>query len=521
MAVAKNRSLMGKEPFESFFQEGLKNHEIEVDTQSIWDGIEPSLPPASSGTVWPWWGIAGLLIVAGSVLAVFQGFGEDEVSSSEIATYQSSEGGTSPSMDATASLLKKDEVEDQSKVNTRKDTEIEMGVMRSTPLMNEKYSVSDQNEDKEKNEGVMEEATERRIQLVERGSSGRLSSVVVGQLPQKGNGGVDILATASNDQALTSITGSGESRAGMTLDQISSFSTPVSQNEGSLNEEMSILRNKYAELDALQPLAEVSGVTWSSVAPSILPPKGLDCYDFRNWSLAWSIDAYAGFHYAGKSLSDNNIGGEADEYIQARENTESYLEAFDAGLTVNVMHRKGYLASVGINYSQINEKFNFFTVNSTTRFDSVPVRINIDSAGMADTVKAWRPVTIQSTEERLTYNSYRMVDVPIALGYHFFNGKWSYEVRAGVMFNLLFQQKGEILNDQLVATSIESGDIFRSQVGLSLFGGIKILYPINKRFSAFVEPVGRFNLVPVTVDSYALTQRYNQFGVRLGARLHL
>ena len=515
---------MGKEPFESFFQEGLKNHEVELDTQSIWEGIEPSLPPASSGMAWPWWSIAGLLIVAGTVWAVIQGPEQGESTITQIATYNNIEDGSSPSTQAMATIGGQEEKEDDNHAGTDEVLETEMGIVGGATeesLIGEASSSSNLVE----NKVIVDDESDMVGRTTERtpmdGSTGRISSFVVGsgRVDEENNDDVFEEKSIGFNTAASDAGRAGRGLNGAMTSTLTSEAM-ATENVGQLTEEVANLRVKYADLESIRPLDEVSQLTWSRAVPAILPPKGLDCYDFRSWSLAWSVDAYTGFHYAGKSLSDNN-GGEVNDYIQARENTESYLEAFDAGLTVNVMHRKGYLASVGVNYSQINEKFNFFTVTSTTRFDSVPIRINIDSAGMADTIKAWRPITVQSTEERLTYNSYRMVDIPIALGYHFFNGKWSYEVRAGVMFNLLFQQKGEILNDQLIATNIESGDIFRSQVGLSVFGGVKILYPVNKRFSAFVEPVGRFNLKPVTVDSYALSQRYNQFGVRLGARLHL
>ena len=245
-----------------------------------------------------------------------------------------------------------------------------------------------------------------------------------------------------------------------------------------------------------------------------------DCYSFSENSVRYVLDAYIALDAPFKSLKENTDQLDFD-YVDARKNSEKYLEAFSAGLAFNVIHRTGLFVSTGINYSQIDEKFSHIHTEVETIFDSIIVRIEIDSAGGMDTVKKYGPITSETINESTIYNYYRLVDIPLSIGYQFHKNNWTFEVQMGAMFNLLFNKKGKILHNTQNVIDISDNSvetIFKKNYGISLFGGIKILYPVTNRIGIFAEPYGRISLKPITIDGYSLSQKYNTVGLRLGAR---
>jgi hypothetical protein len=298
------------------------------------------------------------------------------------------------------------------------------------------------------------------------------------------------------------------------------ISSPLDVN--SSFENLSSLRANFSPLEYLSNNRSVDNLNLlsSDFLTSIKAPHINDCYSFNGRSIGLSVDLYTGINYAAKDLKAQGSEPISNEYIRSRESSENYLEAFEAGININLIHRSGIMASTGINYSQIDEEFNYFSVHTETIFDSVLVRIIIDSTGHADSIREWRPTSVQTAREILAYNYFRSVDIPLAVGYQFHRGKWTIEAQGGVLFNLLFKKKGQILNESLSEVLIDDNtSLFKDRLGMSAFASVKAIYPITDRIGLYAEPFGRFNLKSITVPEYTLSQKYNQFGLRLGARL--
>jgi hypothetical protein len=98
-------------------------------------------------------------------------------------------------------------------------------------------------------------------------------------------------------------------------------------------------------------------------------------------------------------------------------------------------------------------------------------------------------------------------------------------IHAGPVFNVLSRQEGEILDPALHPRPIDSNDpnrlaAYKSSLGVSLYIGGGVLFPIAEHFSALVEPRLIYRLSPVTIDGYPLEERRHLAGLNLGLRYH-
>ena len=505
---------MGKDNFEKYIQEQFHDHRLAVNTEEIWSAVEKELP--KTDRPFPWLGIslsALVILLTGFLLFSLSNNSSSHSKSLAITSSNNTAPENKPSNTVVIPVNENDKASSETKnysPSSEENIETPLSSPGSSSIVGNSVSsnVTFANSGQKRNNVTTGFSNEVLRQQESKSTSG--SEINTGSL------------TAGSEATKTTTSADNKSFANLDHnDHGNTVFSSIEENEQkfaavskslSITEErttipsISLLRSRFV-VDALD---DQSSLTLSL-------PELKNCYSFANKSLAISMDLYTGLHYAHKNLSNTSSG--LEEYANSRSNTESYLEAFDAGLGINFIHRKGYMLSTGINFRQINEEFNFFAVQTETRFDSIVVRIEIDSAGMADTIRAWRPVTVRRSQEILTYNSYQMVDIPLSLGYQFHKGDWTIEAQAGAMFNVLYRQRGEVLDPNLNVVNIEQNKLIKDRIGISAYLGIKALYPLNERLSVYAEPYARVNLKDITVDGYALNQTYNSFGLRFGGRI--
>ena len=493
---------MGKDKFEQYVHAMLQNHKIPLNTEEIWAGIEQTLPRKSGGKTWLL-GLSGIALLVIGGLLWFQmdtapaESKEAEQSQQAIAQSLSGHRETSAPDNKEGIAIALDQ-EDEASLSHTLTTESGLSHNSTTALSysktNQKQAIPDANATAD-----------------HRASNKQNNNLNIVELER----GAAVDSDQNNVQ---------ESAITLTFPQAGVSLSSTSHSE---LVESSHVMGPEATRAAFIPtnyLKNTTGTTGTSLLTEdflsgIRMPDLNDCYSFNGRSFGLAIDFYSGVNYAAKELKSQGTEPAGSEYIRSRKNTENYLEAFEAGINLNLIHRSGFMASTGINYSQIDEEFNYFSVNNETIFDSVLVRVIIDSTGMADSIREWRPTYVQSIREVLTYNYFRSVDIPIALGYQFHHGKWTIEAQGGLLFNLLFKKEGQILDTSLSEVAIdENTSLFRDRLGMTTFASLKAIYPVTDRLSLYAEPFGRFHLKSITVSEYALSQKYNQIGLRFGAR---
>jgi len=223
------------------------------------------------------------------------------------------------------------------------------------------------------------------------------------------------------------------------------------------------------------------------------------------------FEVYGGPDMAFRNLSDT--GNSA--YLQKRKESTKFASAFSAGLRYTKVFSNGMSIRTGINYSQINEKFQYSEGNI------IQVVYIINAAG--DTIGSY---TTTGTRYKTTHNRFRTVDVPIMVGYEMGNGRLHANLNAGIMVNIYSWQRGEVLDNSLQPVNITTGKSnspyqFKTNVGMGFMGGISLYYKMNEKLHLLAEPYFRYSLTPASKETITLKQKYNTAGLRLGLRLDL
>ena len=238
----------------------------------------------------------------------------------------------------------------------------------------------------------------------------------------------------------------------------------------------------------------------------------------QNW-LAFdkSVDFALGASLVHKSLALQN-----DDYAwyrQKRYDTEKYLESVNGNVRVNFMHRSGLYITTGLDLTLIDEKFSSIDSVDIKGMQEGVTKEIINGNGTADYSTGMKEYIIHKKWDKLIYNYYAFVDIPLLIGYNFDIKNVKMEVDCGVSYNIAFVRKGQILGQEGYPVDIgQENNIFKANTGISLLSGIKVFVPFkNKEF--YIEPNVKYNLDPVTASSYPVEQRYFNYGIKTGYRM--
>ncbi len=224
------------------------------------------------------------------------------------------------------------------------------------------------------------------------------------------------------------------------------------------------------------------------------------------------LDFYFSPDYAMREFNPRDI--EFIQYSAERASTENPFLSFSAGMRFSYVNKSGLALRTGINFTQINENFQYLNTN-VTGVDTI-IKIQ-DGTNVRDTTF----VEIGETVELSTHNRYRSVDVPMLIGLEMpFNRKVKLSLNAGVFVNLLFQQRGRFIDQQGHPNWFVGQNVYKTSLGLSYYGSLGVNYFINPRMDFMLEPNLRYYSQSFTVNNYPLTQEYLKFGVLTGIRYH-
>lgn len=202
-------------------------------------------------------------------------------------------------------------------------------------------------------------------------------------------------------------------------------------------------------------------------------------------------------------------------YLQKRKESSNVSSAFSAGVRFTKVFNNSVSIRTGVNYSQINEKFNYVAGNL------VQITYIIDANG--DTTGSY---ITRGTRYKTTYNKYRSIDIPLLVGYEVGNGKIHANINAGPVMNIYSWQKGEVLDTALKPVSITTGKgsspyQFKTNAGIGFIASASIYYKLNENVHLMAEPYYRYNLSQLNKENLTLKQKFNTAGIRLGIRMDL
>lgn len=203
-------------------------------------------------------------------------------------------------------------------------------------------------------------------------------------------------------------------------------------------------------------------------------------------------------------------------YAQLRNTAEAFQSAHTAALRLSLISASGITLRGGIQVTRFSESFAHTTEQKELRF--LPRRDASGNVIGTDTVFQ----VIRTNYNHL--NRFKMVDIPLTIGYEFPWGKANFSLHAGPVFNMAFYQQGRFLaedGERIVDFSSSTPDAypaFRNRLSMGFYGSVNLSYPLTPSVHLFAEPYLRVFPGAFTNADYPLEQRYRVQGVFIGIR---
>lgn len=229
----------------------------------------------------------------------------------------------------------------------------------------------------------------------------------------------------------------------------------------------------------------------------------------------WYLEVYGSPDKAFKTVSGSVA------YVNKKDSTESTQLGYTAAFRISRSVTDNILVKTGLQFSQINERFDLRTENERRIITVVTIRPITLPNGTDSTIRDTTSVEQIGYTVRRTYNRYRSLDIPVLMSYEFGGDRLKFAVNAGVILNLRSWYSGESLNDSLAVVSLNSknNSIYKQNIGLGIYAGFSILTPVAKHTELFFEPYFRYNLS--NMSNGAFTQKFNASGLSVGLRYKL
>jgi len=244
------------------------------------------------------------------------------------------------------------------------------------------------------------------------------------------------------------------------------------------------------------------------------------CPPYKTRNTDWFAEVYVSPDIAFKSIENKSATA---QYLAKKDSSESMRLGYSAGVRLVKPITDNFLVRTGVQYTQINEKFTYRTEDEVKTITVISVRTIIRGPG--DTLR----VTDTSTVQQVGYktnsikNRYRSFDIPVTVGYQFGNDNLKFGINAGVIFNISSWYQGVILDSSLSAVPISKGtnQVYKSNIGLGLYGGISVLKKMGENTQLFFEPYFRYNLSGITNGQASYQQKFSLGGLSIGLRYNL
>ncbi len=245
-----------------------------------------------------------------------------------------------------------------------------------------------------------------------------------------------------------------------------------------------------------------------------------DCYSFgRRHQSNFTIDVYTGLGIALRPMGSANE--DVSNYIDARQETESFKYLFTFGGRINLMMNNGLAFRGGLHYTQIGEKFDY-TDTSAVRIITI-----IDTTFVGgDTIVNTTQEVQEGTIIKRINNRFHSIDIPLLVGYDVPLGRMQASVSAGPVLNISAWQRGQFLSPSLEPVFIETDSpdyypAYKTSLGIGVYLSAALAVPITEKMWLFGEPymLHRFN--PVTLDDYSIRQQNTNMGLNVGLKLKI
>lgn len=243
----------------------------------------------------------------------------------------------------------------------------------------------------------------------------------------------------------------------------------------------------------------------------------IKCPDFKKKSsFLLELRPEAGYFLPFKTLG--YPGSEPNELYLLRQENEKTLEGLQAGLSL-VLKKDNtpFYLRVGAMYSRHSERMNLSY--SYERSDTTQGIISITKSQNGDTLTVIMGDIINSTTfegTSVVHHSFRRWDIPVAMGYERRKKNWTLGVELGLQMNVSLVKEGRILASENSFASTNYNNSFKSRLKPRFFGDVHVGYKIHPRWMPYMA----LRYIPqesaYTRGSAPVSQTYRQLGVNLG-----
>ena len=229
----------------------------------------------------------------------------------------------------------------------------------------------------------------------------------------------------------------------------------------------------------------------------------------------WFAEAFISPDFAIKTTK-----GLDDEYLRRKDSTESFRSAFTAGVRLSKNIGENLMLKTGLQFSQINEKFNFRSENERKQVTVITVRTIVRAPG--DTLRISDTSILQQIGYRVktTFNRYRSFDIPLIIGYEWGNNNFRTSINTGLIFNLQSWQQGDMLDTTYNAVSFDKAgsQVFKKNIGLGIYASAALFKRIGTNSEVFAESYLRYNISNMTNSASPFNQKFHVAGINVGVR---
>ncbi len=227
-----------------------------------------------------------------------------------------------------------------------------------------------------------------------------------------------------------------------------------------------------------------------------------------------------------KNLKDNpDIDTSVPAYIAKRKESEKQLEAFAYNVGLHFQHkRSGLTLMSGIEYRQFNERFSFSSSEVTTSMETGTITVTENAAGnIINSSTGLKSITTTVTEEQKLYNQHRFISIPFGIGRIWLNKKNAWKVMGGFEYNILYSFNGTFYTNLENRTDFNKdqdrayyNSIFKSSTGFNLWLSGEYSRSINPRLSWLIAPKLQVPLSSTTQAGFQVKQNFFALQFDLG-----
>lgn len=223
------------------------------------------------------------------------------------------------------------------------------------------------------------------------------------------------------------------------------------------------------------------------------------------------------------SASTINFQYQADNpssLLTLKEETDSGRWGGGAGVEAGLIWKNKFSINSGVEYHLLQSKFDYFKEGNIQVLKEDELLIVWIDQTTNDTIKSYYGDTLVNaiqTREVVHYNQYKLISIPLELGYQKQINKLTLGISAGISFNLALSQSGKTLDKNEEIALFDKTSPFTPvqnfSIGYRLSPYVK--YQLSEKTSLNIKPRYAAHLNP-SFDGSDVKLRLNQISLNLG-----